>query len=274
MRDENVREWGIVHPLPALDVETEPPAKSEHSPTPENLTYHFSALNLRRPENGDIHLAANVADHLAAKVALLPLPAPPEPTVISATPEQAISVNYGHPRFIEYPEEKIVPKRTLRPVFPILLFAVSIFVIWYIYHLTRLKLQLQSENQQTAETLAQEKRAQAELVAPQVKVLTFQETGEHTIQAKLFWETAQQTGQLYFDQLPKTAPKETFRLWFFTKEARFIPVTSFKAINGAATVRIKMPDADAQVERIILSLEPAGDYPFPAGKILLRGALQ
>ena len=273
MKDETVREWGIVHPLGSSDVEMEHPAQSEHSPTPENLTYHFTtALKLRRPENH----ASQITINGGANTSLLPLPAHPEPEPILEEPEpaQAISVHYGHPRFIEYPEEKIVSKRALRPVFPILLFTVSIFVIWYIYHVTAQKLRLQSENKQNTEALVQEKQAQAALVAPQVKVLSFQEPGENAIQAKLFWETAQQTGQLYFNNLPKTAPKETFHLWYFTKEAKFVSVTSFKALNGAATVRLKMPSEEANVERIILSVEPPGNYPFPTGKILLRGALQ
>ncbi len=264
MKDETVREWGVVHPLGSLETEAEHAVKPEHSPTPENLTYHFTSALTLRPPGG----------RTSVQVALVP-PAPTyEPTAVVEEEAQAIAVNYGHPRFIEYPEDDIVPKRFARPMVPILLFAVSIFVIWYIYHLTAQKLRLQSENKQTREALAQEKQAQAELVAPQVKVLMFQEPGENAVQAKLFWETAQQTGQLYFDHLPKAAPKETFRLWFFTQEAKFIPVTSFKAVNGAAALKIKMPHADERVERLILSLEPPGNYPFPAGKILLRGALQ
>ena len=271
MKDETVREWGIVHPLGDLDVATEHPAQPEHSPTPENLTYHFStALKLRRSENHATQIAVNAIGNAS----LLPLPAQPEMEDVEEDPAQAISVPYGHPRFIEYPEETIVAKRTIRPVIPILLFAASIFVIWYVYHLTAQKLRLQAENQNNVAALAQEKQAQAALIAPQVKVLTFQEPDENAVQAKLFWETAQQTGQLYFNNLPKTAPKEIFHLWFFTQEAKFIPVTSFKAINGSATVKLKMPQEDAHVERIILSVEPHGDYPFPTGKILLRGALQ
>jgi hypothetical protein len=271
MRNETVREWGIVHQLGSPDFETEHLAYSEHSPTPENLTYHFStALKLRPSENHTTQVAVNAA----IPASLLPLPTTPEPEIVEEEPGQAISIRYGHPRFIEYPEEKIVPKRTLRPVVPILLFAASIFVIWYIYHLTAQKLRLQAEHQQNIEALAQEKQAHAALVAPQVKVLTFQEPEENSVQAKLFWETTQQTGQLYFNSLPKIPPKETFRIWYFTQEAKFIPVTSFKAINGAATVRLKMPQEDAHVERIILSVEPLENYPFPTGKILLRGALQ
>ena len=266
MKEENVREWGIIHPLGSLAFTTDGQTTTESSPTPENLIYHFtSTFAFRRSEA-----------RAPSTLALVPAIKRCSPFEVgSEESNQALTFNYGHPRFIEYPEEEIVPPRTTRPVFSILLAAVSVFTVWYIYHLTEQQLRLQTANNQYIETLSQEQQAKAELLAPHIKVLAFRELERSTVSAKVFWDTTNQTIQIYLAELPQAAANETFQLWYFTKAAKFIPVTSFKAVNGEAGMKIKIPgDHLTQVERIIVSLEPPGNYPFPVGQILLRGLLR
>lgn len=266
MKEENVREWGIIHPLGTVAFTSTKPTITESSPTPENLTYHFaSTFTLRTPDRS-----------VPSNMALMPLT--PRFEYFEPTAEvtsQALTLNYGHPRFIEYPEEEIVTKRSSRPVFSFLVATVSIFTICYVYYLTDLKLQWQAEKTQYLETISQEQEAKAKLLAPHIKVLAFQELGRSTVTAKLFWDTNNQTIQLFLAQLPTAAPDEFFQLWYFTKEARFIPVTTFRAAAGEAAINVKIPrEYLTQIERIIVSLEPPGKYPFPVGKILLRGLLR
>lgn len=263
MKEENVREWGIIHPLGSRAFTAEGQTTTESSPTPENLIYHFtSTFALRRP-----------ARCTPSPLALVPALALEEPSCEAAT--QALTLPYGHPRFIEYPEEEVVTQRTTRPIFSILLATASVFTIWYIYHLTNQRLQLQTANHQYLETLSQEQHAKAELLAPEIKVLAFQELERSTVSAKLFWDQTNQTIQVFLAQLPPASPDEAFQLWYFTTDSKFIPVTSFKAANGEAALKIKIPpDHLTQVERIIVSLEPPGKYPFPVGQILLRGLLR
>jgi hypothetical protein len=266
MKEENVREWGKIHPLGSLAFQSDCPTTIETSPTPENLIYRFtSKFALRQSDRPAL-----------SDVALMPIPRPIDPIdTILQDSAQALTLNYSHPRFIEYPEEEIVIKRTTRPVFSILLATMSVFTVWYIYHLTDQRLQLQTQNNQYLETISQEQQAKAEMVAPQVKVLAFQELERSTVAAKLFWDTTNQTIQIYLTHLPTSAPDETFQLWYFTKDSKFLPVTTFQATDGEAAMKIKMPREDlVQVERIIVSLEPPGKYPFPVGQILLRGLLR
>jgi Anti-sigma-K factor rskA len=263
MKEENVREWGKIHPLGSLAFQPDCPTTIETSPTPENLIYRFTTtFALRQTERRTL-----------SNVALMPVPKPID--TIFQDSAQALTFNYGHPRFIEYPEEEIIIKRTPRPVFSILLATMSVFTVWYIYHLTDQRLQLESQNHQYLETISQEQQAKAEMLAPQVKVLAFRELERSTVAAKLFWDTTNQTIQIYLTHLPTAAPDETFQLWYFTKDSKFLPVTAFKAADGEAAMKIKMPREDlTQVERIIVSLEPPGKYPFPVGQILLRGLLR
>ncbi len=266
MKEENVREWGIIHPLGSLAFDTECPTATETSPTPENLIYRFtSTFALRHSERRTL-----------SNVALMPVLRRVDPIDTSFQEStQALTFNYGHPRFIEYPEEEIIVKRTTRPVFSILLATMSVFTVWYIYHLTDQRLQLQTQNSQYLQTISQEQQAKAEMLSPQVKVLAFREMERSTVAAKLFWDTTNQTIQIYLTHLPTAAPDEIFQLWYFTKDSKFLPVTTFKAADGEAAMKIKMPREDlTQVERIIVSLEPPGKYPFPVGQILLRGLLQ
>lgn len=264
MKEENVREWGIIHPLGSLAFTAEGPRTTENSPTPENLIYHFtSTFALRRPER-------------CALATLAPLSEQFEPEELSSeVATQALALHYGHPRFIEYPEEEIVIKRRTRPIFSILLATVSVFIVWYIYHLTDQRLQLQTANHQYLEAISQEQQAKAELLSPNIKVLAFQELERSTVAAKLFWDTTNQTIQVFLSHLPPAAPDEAFQLWYFTTDSKFIPVTTFKAAHGEAALKIKIPREHlTQVERIIVSLEPPGKYPFPVGQILLRGLLR
>ena len=266
MKEENVREWGIIHPLGSLAFTTDCQTTSESSPTPENLIYHFtSTFALRRPE-----------ERAPSTLSLVPVVQHFEPIDVCAEESpQALAFNYGHPRFIEYPEEEIVSKRTARPVFSILLATMSVFTVWYIYHLTDQRLKLQTENTQYLETISQEQQMKAGLLSPHIKVLAFHELERSTVSAKLFWDTTNQTIQVYLAHLPQAAAEEAFQLWYFTKESKFIPVTTFKATNGEAAMKVKITRENLmQVERIIVSLEPPGKYPFPVGQILLRGLLQ
>ncbi len=262
MKEENVREWGIIHPLGSLAFITN--CQTTCSPTPENLIYHFTSTGtLRRP-----------AARAPTTLALVPAKRFEPFEVSSEEATQALTFNYGHPRFIEYPAEEVVVKRTTRPVFSILLAALSVFTVWYIYHLTDQRLKLQAANNQYLETISQQQQAKAELLAPHIKVLAFQELERSAVSVKLFWDTTNQAIQVYLAHLPQAAPNEAFQLWYFTKDSKFIPVTTFKAVNGEAAMRIKIPRENLlQVERIIVSLEPPGNYPFPVGQILLRGLL-
>lgn len=262
MKEENVREWGKIHPLALSECQT----ATGNSPTPENLIYHFtSPFSLRRPEVitpqfSTLNAFANTFDGIDVDL---------------GNPCQALAINYGHPRFIEYPEDEIVVTRTIRPVFPILLTLVLSFVVWYIYKLTVKQIQLQSENKFYAETLSQEKQAAAELLSPSIKALTFEDSKFSEVTAKVFWDTSKQSCQFYFDHLPQAVANEEFKLWYFTNRSKFILVTSFKGVNGSAALKVKLPSEKAEeIDRIIVSMDPPGNYPFPVGKILLRGTLR
>ncbi len=265
MKEDSVREWGTIHPLGSLVCTAAGPRTATSSPTPENLIYHFtSPFALRRAERraASSLIPLPLADHVATL----------EPGVQEFS--QGIALHYGHPRLIEYPEEENIIKRTTRPIFSILLATISVFVIWYVYHLTEQRLKLQTANEQYQDAISQEQQAKAGLLAPNIKVLTFQELERSTVVAKLFWDTTNQTIQVFLSHLPSAAPDETFQLWYFTTEAKFIPVTTFKAAQGEAALKIKIPREHlTQVARIIVSLEPPGNYPFPIGKVLLRGLL-
>ena len=266
MKEEHVREWGVIHPLGSLAFTTDGLTTTENSPTPENLIYHFTSTFARRRP-------APTAPSSLVQLPIAECFKPMEVSFEGAT--QALALHYGHPRFIEYPEEEVIVKRTTRPIFSILLATVSVFIVWYIYYLTDQRLQLQTANNQYLETISQEQQAKAELLAPNIKVLAFQELERSTVAAKLFWDTTNQTIQVFLSHLPPAAPDEAFQLWYFTKDSKFIPVTTFKAAHGEAAMKIKIPREHlTQVERIIVSLEPPGNYPFPVGQILLRGLLR
>lgn len=270
MKEENVREWGMIHPLGSLAFSTECQTTTGSTPTPENLIYHFtSPFSLHRPEVitpqfSTLNAFTNHLDSIEAGL---------------GNQCQALAINYGHPRFIEYPieysKDETVASRTIRPMFPILLAFVFSFVVWYIYQLTTRQIQLQSENNHYAETLLQEKQVAAELVAPDIKVLTFQDSNFSEVTAKVFWDTSKQSCQIYIDHLPQTDAKEEFKLWYFTKSSKFILATNFKGVNGSAAFKVKLPGNQIEeIDRIIVSKEPPGEYPFPVGKILLRGTLR
>lgn len=269
MKEENVREWGTIHPLGSLAFDTESQPMTESSPTPENLIYHFtSTLAFRKSEKR----AAQTATLIPSSKNFEPI------NTVLKGPSQALSISYGHPRFIEYPEsseDEMAPRRTARPVFSILLAVVLVFVVWYIYHLTGLQLKLKSENNRYQETLSEEKQTATELVSPHIRVLAFQEMERSQVEAKVFWDTTKQICQVYLNNLPESPAREVFHLWYFTKNAQFIPAATFQAENHSAAVKIKLPgDKLAQIDRLIVSLEPPGNYSFPTGRILLRGYLR
>jgi hypothetical protein len=268
MREENVREWGKVLLLGSVPFRTDGPMVTTTSPTPPNLTYSFT------PALPAHELVSVPPPPTSTSYSLIPLSCKFDPFDASAAASQALALKYGHPRIIEH-EDKTLPARHLpKLVLPFLLTTFSVFAIWYIYRVTGQQLQLQAEIKSYLETLAQEKQARAGLVAPQTKVIALRGGEKDVVEAKLFWDTNNQTGQVFLSHLPQAAPNQVFQLWYFTKEAKFVRVKAFQAVNGTAELQLQLPSATfAQLERVIVSLETPGDYPFPVGKILLRGYL-
>lgn len=260
MKEETVREWGKIHPLGSFAFSSVSEATTAQSPTPENLIYQFSPTSFLPETSLARVLPAGLFD-------------PPE--YETSAPSKALSLHYGHPRFIEYPDEEIVVTPTRKSLLPILFTVICGFVVWYIYHVTGRQLQLQQEVRHQQESIAQQQQARAGLVASQVRVLSFAEPERSAVTAKLFWDTKKETCQVYLDQLPPTSEGESFHLWYYNRESKFQRAASFQAQNGTAELILRLsPEMLQQVERIIVSLDPAGDSPFPTGPILLRGALQ
>lgn len=271
MKEENVREWGKIHPLGMLALASQE-ASTHISPTPENLIYHFTP-SLFAPKSN-----ASAESLATAERTLIRLPHVFEPHQVTPTGnERALALNYGHPRIIEYgvDREDLPTSRRTRPLFSILLAAVAVFVVWYIYHVTKQQLKLQTDVTAYSESLAQEQQAKADLVAPQIKVLDFEERERSATTAKLFWKVEEQAGQIFFAHLPETTQQESFQLWFVTKDTQFVRANSFRAVDSKAVVTIKLPPRlSNQVDRIVLSLEPSHEQSFPVGQILLRGRLR
>jgi hypothetical protein len=92
--------------------------------------------------------------------------------------------------------------------------------------------------------------------------------------ARIFWDAASGTWQVFFSNLKPPAPGRTYQLWFITPSQSKVSAGTFAVdAAGNAAMDVAVPKDMGDIALAAVTEEPEGGMPQPTGAIQLVGKL-